>query len=526
MRWSTPTNQVVAAMAAADRHAAPAEPTATREPSDEPTVRGRWDEAGGTSRLNSAQWSGVSGRPINEDLAGRLPTLRARCHHECARNPMVEGIINTMALNLVGPEGPALTIDPDSQTETDSEADAEWAKQAVAIWKDFFARPTICGTITGPMLLQMWIRGFWLDGEALTQLVTDPTKRGVQTRLKPIDPSLLRNPLDRNRRNVALGVERDDHGRPTTYHVAEYQYVGEYRLGGYKTRPLPADVILHDFIVQEPDQVRGVPWLAPSLKPAADLRDYDEQVLDAARAAAEFSVLMWTNHPDAPYFLVNDQTTMERRTIKTMPPGYQAEQLKPEQPTTQYVDYRRERLAELGRPVNMPLMLIRLTAERHNYSSARLDMQQYASGLAAYQAWIGATLTRLLKIVLTEAFLAGQIGPAPKKWTAAWGWPKMPHVDPVKEATAERTRMESGTLTYQDACTANGQDVDLVIAKRVADAKKLAEAGLPPVPTPGSATGAMAAAPQDDDDDELDDDDDEQDADEQGASSNAQAAAA
>jgi capsid protein len=102
----------------------------------------------------------------------------------------------------------------------------------------------------------------------------------------------------------------------------------------------------------------------------------------------------------------------------------------------------------------------------------------------------------------------------------------MPHVDPVKEATAERTRMESGTLTYQDACTANGQDVDLVIAKRVADAKKLAEAGLPPVPTPGSATGAMAAAPQDDDDDELDDDDDEQDADEQGASSNAQAAAA
>lgn len=502
---STPnTADVAAAMAAADRNAPPPATAETSGPGDDLVVR-RW-EAADTSRLNSAHWSRATGRPINEDLAGKLPNLRARCRYEAANNPIVSGIIKTYGLDWVGPDGPGLSIDSE-----DDQA-AAWAAEAIDVWAEWFQRPTACGTIYGPNLLRQWIRSYFTDGEHLDQLVSVPGATPVQTRLKPLDPTLLRNPLDRHHRHIALGVERDDFGRPRTYHVADYQWIGEYRVGGFKTRPLPADVIVHDFLAEEPDQVRGVPWMATQLDPAAQIRDYDTEVLDAARNAANYAVVMWTNHTDAPFFLCNDTTEIQRNTMRFLPPGYQAEQLRPEQPHTNYVEYRRERMADLGRPVNMPLMLVRLTAERHNYSSARLDLQQYSRGLMAHQRWMGWTLERLFWVITTEASLTGAIGLKPQSpLKLMWRWPKMPHVDPVKEATAERMLLENGTLPYQDACAAHGQDAAIVIAKRTEDAAALEDAGLPPVPTPGSATGAMAAQePDADDEDQADEGDQNQ----------------
>src|SRR5687768_2173239 len=90
----------------------------SKEPSPAPaeeakawTLR-RW-EAAETNRLNRTHWRNATGAPINEDLSGDLRTLRARCRYESYNNPIVEGVIGTHQVDLVGVQGPTLQVRSD-----------------------------------------------------------------------------------------------------------------------------------------------------------------------------------------------------------------------------------------------------------------------------------------------------------------------------------------------------------------------------------------------------------------------------
>ena len=452
------------------------------------TVR-RWDAAD-TNRLNRAHWSTATGQPINADLAERLETLRARATYEAANNTRVEGVITPHAAHSVGPRGPTL------QVQSDDEA---YNTALEGLWRDWWQKPDATGQLSGAELLRCWVRSLWLSGEYLAQIVTDPDVfDGVSMRVLDIAPRRLGTPPDQaGDADIALGVRRKRTGKPTQYFIQEPTLMGPWELDTGKYDTVPADLIMHGFVTQEPGQVRGVPWLSTSLDVIADLRDYDAEVLDAARAAASMAVFWHTNHPDSEYLEVSESTEIERRTQSTGPPGWEPAMLTPQQPSTGYVDYRKEHQASIGRPVNMPLMLVRLTAERHNYSSARMDIQLYLGQLLVLQTMIESqSLNRLVDALAQEAELAGLLPRRPRRVTYSWTWPKPPHVDPQKEAQAEDLTMKNGTTTYTEALAARGKDLDMTIAQRLAEAKKLAKAELPPPPGAAPAKPKPAAEPE------------------------------
>lgn len=441
---------VARAMAAlADR--APVDGSTTRaEPAESMTLR-RW-EAARTDRLNQAHWSRAHGQPINQDLAHDLPTLRARCAYEMANNPFLEGMVNTYATDLVGAHGPRLQV---------HSSNPEYNQRLEAIWKTWFANPDINGQLSGADVLRLWVRSLFPKGEFLTQIVTDPTAKGpVQMRLHCLDADLLETPPTlAGDVHVALGVRRTKSGKPTQYYVRDDEPMGAFRIVTAKHTPLPADLVLHGFVTIDPGQARGVPWLAVMLQVVADLRDYDTEVLAAARVAANQALWFYTDHPDAPYMHVNESTDIERGTASTAPPGWKPFALSPTQPAVNYVAYRTERLRELGRPINMPLMMVRLGSEQHNYSSARFDGQIYQRGIACAQAGLlERPLNRCVDEVAREAVLARALPPRPADVYYVWLHNKPPHVDPAKEATAERTYLENGTLTLEEALAIQGKD--------------------------------------------------------------------
>jgi capsid protein len=288
---------------------------------DEPQTLRRW-EAARTDRLNKAHWSRAHGQPINQDLASDLPVLRARCAYELANNPFLEGIVNTYATDVVGVRGPRL------QVHSQSPAYNEALEQ---VWRRWWANPAINGLLSGAEDLRLWCRSLFPKGEYLAQIVTDPAARGpVQMRLHCLDADLLETPpAQAGDANVALGVRRTKTGRPTQYYLRDEEPMGAYRILTAKHTPLPADVVLHGFVPLEPGQARGVPWLAVMLQVIADLRDYDTEVLAAARVAANQALWFYTDHPDAPYMHVNESTDIERGTASTAPPGWKPFALSP-----------------------------------------------------------------------------------------------------------------------------------------------------------------------------------------------------
>ena len=434
-------------------------------------------ESANTTRLNSAHWTYAHDESVNAWLSAQLATIRARTHYECRQNGIVLGMLATHADDIVGPDGPTLQVLSDAAGYNDA---------LEQLWQDWFACPTPRRNVSGASLLKMWVKTLWRCGEFLGQLVTDDQADGpVQLRIQPLHPRLLGTAATVSTdANVFMGIRFDRFGRPTQYLIADPEIDGSL----YTTRytPVPADLIVHEFIVEEEGQLRGIPWLNTGLQPAADLRDYDDQVQDAARQIADQSGILYTEHPDATPWLSPESVDVQRRTIKTAPPGWKPFVYPATQPPVQYPDYRAERQRELGRPVGMPLMMIRLDASKYNYSSARLETQNYYRAIAGLQSWLSGTqrstgmLSRLVDAIAAEArFSVPALRNKPRSVRYQWTWPSRPHVDPTKEADAEETSLGTRTLTLTDALAARGRDLETHIAMLQREQQVFEAAGLP-----------------------------------------------
>lgn len=441
-------------------------------------------EAAKTHRLNEAHWGDVTGKSLNADLITDLKILRQRCEFEASRNPYLAGVMETHVTDIVGSSHPVLQIQIPGIEKLSDEAAAkakEWIESAESLWRDWWSNPDINGQMSGPDLLRMGVRLCWTTGEFFWQKVTDKGARGpVKLRLNPIAARRVDSPLDGiGNPRIVMGVERNETGRPLRYFVQKGVDDASFASLSFDFEPIPAQDMIHFFEVEEPGQLRGVPWASTTLGTIADLRDYDHEVMDAARMAANYSIVLHTTHEDATYLEVNESADIERGQMVTAPPGWKPEQMRPEQPSTTYQSFRHERLRELGRPRNMPGMMVLLDSSGHNYSSARFDGQLYQRGNASTQSCLERrVLNGLVDDVLREGELAEFLGRRPEGVRYVWTWPVPPHVDPAKEATAEEKGLKSGTLSLSAAMGARGKDWESHLEQLRREKDRMAELNL------------------------------------------------
>lgn len=457
-------------------------------------------ESAETNRLNRAHWQYADEKPVNVWLAAQLATIRSRATYEARNNAIFQGIIHTHAEDIVGRDGPSLQVHSDNE---------KYNSALENLWKLWFAAPTPRRNVSGTAILKLWIRSLWRSGEFLCQIVTDSTAEGpVKMRLRPVHPRRLGTPLEMSADpSVVMGIRFDSEGRPATYYIADSSVGGNNLAVSLSSTPYPADLIVHEFILDEEDQARGIPFANPTLQTSADLRDYNVQVQDAARQMADQACLLKTNHPDAELWTNPESVTVKRRTIGMCPPGWEPFIYPATQPPATYGEYLGERMRELGRPVGMPLLMVRLDASKHNYSSARLDTQVYRRSIAGLQTWISGsdrsygTLSRLVDELAREArFTVLELRERPDRVSYVWTWPVMPHVDPAKESKAEGETLTNITETLTDAVAARGRDLETHIATIARERQLLEEAGIAPPPWMGGGT-----ATETDDDDAIED---------------------
>lgn len=443
-----------------------------------PLFMGRHFEAAETNRLNEAHWARAaqSDRPLNDWLDEELDEVRARSTYESRQNGTISGMVGTLADDVVGPDGPTVEVQSDNTAYNDA---------AEAAWRDWFRAPTFRPNVSGAMLLRLWVENLPKCGEFLAQIATDPRAIGpVKMRLRPKHPRDLVSPIDKTGApRMVMGVEFEtaDLDRPLRY------WINKTAADGYsvEAEPWPADLVIHEFLLKEEGQARGFPWLTPSLQPAADLRDYDDQVQDASRLMADQACLLYNRDPTE-QSMTPESTTFERRTIKMAPPGWEPYSLNAAQPPVQYPEYRAERQREIGRPMSMPLMIMRLDASNHNYSSARFDGQGWARFVQWIQSYLSGTdksvgtLTRLFEMVIAEArFVVPALRTPPADLTLQWTWPARPHVDPLKEAAASEKNLATRKSTLTEELAAEGKSLDPHIATLAREAEKFEKAGLP-----------------------------------------------
>ncbi len=445
----------------------------------------RW-EAAKTDRLNQAHWRNATGQTLNTDLLGKLSILRARCEYEIANNPTVAGMVRNYAIDVVGAKGPTIGVRSE---------DPAYDKEATDVLREWLRSPDASGRLSFAEVLQISVRSLWSAGSYIHQFVTDPdapTSQGpIKLRLHLIHASRLATPPQFAADPwVAHGVRLNHYLRPTQYYIARPDAPNVYSfLGLGQFDPIPADMILHGFEQEEAGQVTGIPWLATALPAVADLRDFDTQVLDAARQAADMSLYWYTDSQEAPYLQVEEIADIERRTQSFAPPHYKPFQLQPGQPSAQYVEYRKERHRDIGAARGVTLMRVRTSAEDQNFSNARFDNSVYDWLQTPTQEILAgrAGIERIGLEVLREAELAGLTRRQPKRVKILSLFCCLPHMDPEKEEKAKAIAISNRTKTFAEVLADGGKTLEDHCKDLVYDNKILAENDLPTIDTaPGS----------------------------------------
>ena len=436
-----------------------------------PIIDARYDAAQ-TSPENSKHWQHADGLSATAAMTPAVRrVLRNRSRYEVANNSYAAGIVDTLAEYLVG-TGPRLQLLLDNLQYNNK----------VEGWFDEWAE-----AIQLAQKLKTMRKAYATDGEAFALLTTNPK---LDTRVK-LDVQLVE--ADRVETPIRLlgndavidGIEYDRYGNPAYYYVSK-THPGDLSPAIEVFDRIPASSMVHWFKHNRPGQRRGIPELTPCLNLFAQLRRYTLAVLGAAETAAEFAMVIFTKTPpngEAADVEPMDKVELERRMATVLPEGWEMGQVKAEQPTTAYGDFKKEILNEIARCLGVPYNVAAGNSAGYNYASGRLDHQVFFKCIKNLQAELWLTvLEPILRGWLLEASLIEGYLPQPLRMVTRvphmWFFDGHEHVDPSKEANAQDTRLRNYTTTYATEYAKQGKDWEKEFTQIAAEKKRMDELGI------------------------------------------------
>ena len=432
------------------------------------SVRARFDAAQ-TTKDNARHWSAADALSADgEDSPEVRRTLRMRSRYEVANNSYAKGLVQMLANDTIG-TGPRLQMLTDDE-EFNDEAEAAFAKWSAAVML--------------PQKLRTMRMARCQDGEAFAVMHTnpalaDPVKLGFALVEADRVCGELRW-LDDGR--SVDGISYDRWGNPVSYRVLKTHPGDAMQMPGEEAFTVPHSNMLHIFRRDRPEQHRGIPELTPALDLFAQLRRYSKAVLSAAEAAADFAAVLYTDTPpdgETEDIESLDTIPLERNMMVTMPAGWKMGQLDPKQPSSTHAEAVKCYLTEIARCVCSTYGAVAGDFSGFNYASGRLGNQVYhKSVLVDRSCWETEVLDRLFDAWFREWLLL-RGGDAEMDGSHTWFWDGFPHVDPVKEATAQAQRLASGTTTLAAECAADGRDWMAVLRQRGKELKVMRELGIP-----------------------------------------------
>jgi lambda family phage portal protein len=439
-------------------------------------VRGKYDAAQ-TTYENRRHWANAD--PLSANAAASAEVrriLRTRARYEVANNSYAKGIMLTLANYVVGtgPRLQMLTDDPEANRLIEREF-ARWAKAVGLAHKLRTMRVAQCES-----------------GECFGLLATNPrVEAPVQLDLRLIEADQVASPwpMPRSNVNVVDGIVFDEFGNPVAFTVLRHHPgdTNAWRSGRLEYDVFPVESVIHLFRAERPGQSRGVPEITSSLSLFAMLRRYTLAVLGSAEQAALPSGVIYTDAPadsEASEVEPLDTVEMDRGTWMTMPFGWKIGQVRAEQPTTVYGDFKHEVINEISRCLNMPFNIAAGNSSGYNYASGRLDHQAFFKAIRIDQAYLGdVVLDRVLKAwideaVLIEGYLPQSLRTLNAEFPYQWFWDGFEHVDPAKEANAQATRLASHTTTLAAEYAKAGLDWESELRQRAREVALMRELGL------------------------------------------------
>jgi lambda family phage portal protein len=299
-----------------------------------------------------------------------------------------------------------------------------------------------------------------------------------------------------------MGVELDTYGRPTAYWIKD-------KVNGTASTRVPAQDIIHVFVPEHPEQVRGIPWMHAAMIALHDLGEFNRAALLAARKGAE--TLGFIVSPDGTGVAVADQVEPEPLKISApgtydvLPEGYDIKTPDYNYPNEVFDPFVKAILRRISSGFDVAYNSLANDLEGVNYSSIRAGVLEERDQWMTLQNWfIEAFLEPVFAEWFPRAMTAGTavlpsgatlpVSKAEKFQAHEWQGRRWSWVDPLKDQEAAVLAIEKGLMSPQQVAAQQGLDLEDVI-NAIAAANAMAEAaGLPAYSAPIGKAPSQAQA--------------------------------
>lgn len=418
-------------------------------------LQGSYDAAQTTSE-NANHWAAadsLSAAAANSPSVRK--TLRERSRYEINNNSYLKGMVLTLANATIG-TGPRL------QLKTEDAGLNAFIEREFHQWCDeiLFAdklRTSEMATVgdgeSGVMRTHNW------------RLETP-----VKADLKVIECDQVATPYIDIDPDAIDGLVLGDDGYVDGYHLLK-RHPGD--LTGWT---LDSDIVsfrdfVHVFREDRPGQRRGIPETTPALPLFAMLRRFVLAVLAAAETAADFSAIMYTDSnaiegEDIPNLDPSEGMPIDRRMFQVLPLGWKMAQLKAEQPTTTFGEFRAAIINEAARCLLMPFNIATGNSSGYNFASGRLDYHVWENAVHLRQYNRQRTLCKRALLWWWEEArrIPGYLPTTVSRSDILnhdWLWPAVTGpIDQSKSANAADTNLSTGLTHRGIELSKMGVDVD------------------------------------------------------------------
>lgn len=457
-------------------------------------------------------WSGS----LNADLDSSLVILRARARTLCANADIARRFLSLVGSNVVGAKGPTLQVR--AKLGTPGAGFDKAANDAVEIhWARWQRTADLTGKMSLPHLFRVLVKAVARDGEALVRFVRSRS-RPYGLALQVLEADRLDERVNQtlsNGNRIRQGVEYAN-GAPVAYYLRTEHPGENYNAGGQKTERVAAVDILHGFVAERGEQVRGYTWLHAVIRRLAMLDAYEEAAVVAARVGAA-KMGLFTRTEDAAADALKTtadgkdadgtlQMSAEAGEFIEMPPGYSLESWNPEYPHQNFETFLNACLRGVAAGVDIAAHNLTGNMTDVNYSSARIaemtereiwiTLQDWfidAFVLPIYREWLNSALL-LSQITFEQSGKALPIDKFAKFADASrfqgkrWEW-----VDPLKDGQANELLIRNALASRSEIAASKGRDFEDIVDELAQENAMLKAAGLPTEPPKPGAAGAAPA---------------------------------
>jgi lambda family phage portal protein len=411
--------------------------------------------------------SGHIGTGDSHLTQARLGDLRELCRDQAQNNPMAKSILDITRNGVIG-----------SGVKIQSRStDKGFAANVEATWKEeMLDRPCdVTGLWNFNQYLSKLYLGYLRDGD----IATIYTRDGIQA----VEGEQIGRPAGQKDGKTFFtinGVVMDKETRRVIgYYIGKPDKWGILKQGSFK-KFLAKDVHL----MFDPDrfsQSRGEPLLTASAVYIDALDGYFDASIVAARIEACFT--MFVSRKDE--FGVPGNTTGNPDSVETQSDGSRQEKVDSGQifygrdgeeakaiekktPGGNFEPFVNKFQAIIGRPAQLPLMLISGDFAGATFMNTRVALQKTQEHWEIEQDnVVKPFVSRTWTIWLATKIATGEISNAPADAFAhEVQCRRWPYVDPNKESKADKQDLDNGTTTQSKIAARRGNDPDDIVIER------------------------------------------------------------